>query len=130
DRTVPQAPRAPRPADTLDPPPADMPTGGEPIDFSRPGGRAGAGPATPPAEDRARPAPDRSPRRAPIPMRGAEDIRPRGGAGDAPYGGDAAELLSGDDPGDDPGDDLDALDAPPSDLLTSAAQPVDYSQPG
>ncbi len=154
DRSVPQKPR---PADVIDPPPDDMPTGGDPIDFSRPGGPGGpgdpddangagpppdgGGPDAPEAEGREPGSIDRRPRRAPRPGRGADPAgapRPRGSADDdadsadadddrEPYGGDAADLLATGDP---PPREPPLPDPPPSDLLTSTEQPIDYSQPG
>jgi lipoprotein-releasing system permease protein len=42
DLQVPQPPRTPGSGDVIDPPPEDMPTPGEPIDFSGPRGEAGS----------------------------------------------------------------------------------------
>jgi lipoprotein-releasing system permease protein len=104
DRTVPQKPR---PTDVLDPPPDDMPTGGDPIDFSRSGARGG--------DAEARPRGPTAP--------GSAHVRAGDGDGDGePYGGDAAEIVAAGEPT--------PSDPPPSDLLTSTEQPIDYSQPG
>jgi lipoprotein-releasing system permease protein len=123
DRSVPQAPR---PADVLDPPPDDMPTGGDPIDFSRPGGAEGGDEDEDEGGDEG----------------GDEDGGEEAGAGSASdgagdgddpdaYGGDAAAILATEPPPrDPPPTDPPPTDPPPSDLLTSADQPVDYSQPG
>jgi lipoprotein-releasing system permease protein len=153
DRAVPQTPR---PANVLDPPPDDMPIGGDPIDFSRPGGRGGAGSGAGSAADAddaadaadaadpdssagsaAPEAPvERQPRRPSRPNRGAADPRPRavasaddagprGGGDPELYGGDAVPILTEGVPPSQP-----PLDPPPTDLLTTTDEPVDYTQPG
>lgn len=124
DRTVPQPESPPEsPADGVDPPPPDMSSGGDPIDFSRPGGAAPSGSAPSSGSGSAASSLDRLPRRAQRPTRSADDPQPRGSA--EPYGGDAAQLLSADGSA---GADL--PDPPPSDLITSTRGPIDYSQPG
>jgi lipoprotein-releasing system permease protein len=102
DRRVPQPkPGAPRTGPAIDPPPADMPTPGEPIDFSSPEPDAAGS-----AEDHT----------------GAEPPQP--------YGGDADKLVPKDEPGAKPAVAPAAiLDPPPPDLVTSEEPPVDYSKP-
>jgi lipoprotein-releasing system permease protein len=112
ERIVPQTPRPTGP-DVVDPPPEDMPTGGDPIDFSAPSNDAGA---AAPATDlgsaaQAEPLPPPPPSDDTMLLEPAE-----------PYGGDAAGLVP-------PGETPPAVDPAPSDLLSSDAPPVDYSRP-
>lgn len=110
ERVVPQTPQPTGP-DVVDPPPADMPTGGEPIDFSGPKDDASAAPS-----------PDlgRAAQAAPLPPPPSDDtmlLEPP-----EPYGGDAADLVP-------PGETAPIVDPAPDDLLTSEDEPVDYSRP-
>ena len=96
-RTVPQAP--PPSGDVLDPPPDDLPRGGDPIDFS--GEAAGQGSTGEGADEAEAPDPD-----------------------DAPYGGDAAALVPpkpAADVVDPPPADLLTSDDPPIDYSGEAA---------
>lgn len=89
---------------TMDPPPTDMPAGGDPIDFSKPepeGSDGSAGAAGAGADDRMPPAP-------------ADIIT----GSDTDTGSD---YLVGEVP---------EVDPPPPDLVTSDAPPVDYSHAG
>jgi lipoprotein-releasing system permease protein len=149
DRSVPQQPR---PANAMDPPPDDMPIGGDPIDFSREGegargagsaerdgsagsaeeggaGSAAAGSAAP-GHGSGRPL-ESHPRRSARPRRadhgeprprGAEPAEDEGALAAEPFGGDAAAVVAAGEPP--------AVDPPPSDLLTTTEQPIDYSQSG
>lgn len=103
DLSVPQAPGV-APADVVDPAPPDMPSGGEPIDFS------GAEPV----------------------LDGA-DGDPASGAGAGPqleapadFGGDAEALPDEEEAPAAPGE---VVDPPPADLVASDEPPVDYSTP-
>lgn len=98
DLTVPQTERPDD--DVLDPPPDDLPMGGDPIDFSAP---------DEPAGDPGDPGDPEGDADAP------EDADPA-------YGGDAAELQ-----GPAAGAVADVVDPPPDDLVTSDAQPRDFS---
>jgi lipoprotein-releasing system permease protein len=84
DRTVPQTPSKPG-TNVLDPPPDDMPTGGDPIDFS---------PANAPRDDDDDDRPD-------------DDI-----LGTDPFGGDATKIVDTQDP---PPSDMLSVDTPPID---------------
>ena len=85
DRTVPQTPAKPTDK-VLDPPPDDMPSGGDPIDFS---------PASTPRDD------------------DDDDARPDDDAlGTNPFGGDANEIVGTQDP---PPSDMLSIDTPPID---------------
>ncbi|MBA3396985.1 MAG: ABC transporter permease [Deltaproteobacteria bacterium] len=121
DRVVPQVPVEPG---TIDPPPPDMPNGGEPIDFSGEDFLDDAGTAEPAGTD-ARP--DDSALGTPAARFGSGSGTARAGSADAPFGGDAADLIKRDriDPtlGAPPPDD------PPDDLVSSDDEPVDYSEP-
>ncbi len=140
DLRVPQpAPGAPPTGPVLDPPPADMPSPGEPIDFSRPapdtdahdptgddhddhddlGARADGGSGSGSIDDYL------------VARERTSDAAAVAGAGSQeppqPFGGDAAQLLPKDEP-----TALAAapiVDPPPPDLVTTDAPPVDYSQP-
>ena len=113
DRSVPQQPKT---SGGLDPPPDDMPTGGDPIDFSRPSPGAGGGGSAPLPRGTAPP-----PRTGRAPPAGGSAAPAGGSAAIAtdgePYGGDAAAIVAAGDP-------------PPADLLTTDDRPIDYSQPG
>lgn len=107
DLRVPQPkPGAPRTGPAVDPPPADMPTPGEPIDFSRPEPDAGGN-----HDDRGEPGPTPP----------------------EPYGGDADRLVPEDAPGAKPAVESPRsaaiIDPPPPDLVTSDEPPIDYSTP-
>ncbi|HEX3478294.1 MAG TPA: ABC transporter permease [Kofleriaceae bacterium] len=133
-----RVPQHPRTGPVIDPPPADMPTPGDPIDFSSPGPGSGSG-STGPADDG-----------------GASGSGAGAGAGDAPdggdaFGGDAVRVIGENDPPPrppraPPGDGARApagqagsgtgsggapavVDPPPRDLITSDEPPADYSQP-
>jgi lipoprotein-releasing system permease protein len=148
DLRVPQPPAdAPRTGPVIDPPPSDMPSPGEPIDFSRPvpgsdsehdhdgstgsghadlgpdSGTSGSGSIDDYLVGRER-------------TTGSSDAAGVAGAGSQaepspPFGGDAAQLLPEDSaatpqpsaaaPA--------AIDPPPPDLVTTDEPPVDYSQP-
>ncbi|MDB4961794.1 MAG: hypothetical protein JWP01_1793 [Myxococcales bacterium] len=102
DLSVPQKPRG---TDVLDPPPDDMPNGGEPIDFS--------GEKTAPQTD------------------DSADVAPMPGSASGPlleppvgYGGDAPAILGVDDAPLAAGP---VLDPAPSDMLTPAEPPIDFS---
>ncbi|HLL22653.1 MAG TPA: ABC transporter permease [Kofleriaceae bacterium] len=108
DRSIPQVPAAPANGPVVDPPPEDMPTGGDPIDFSKQD--AGVGDESGDESD------NEDARR--------EDTRPDDTAmgtvlGPAPrdlFGGDAKQIVA-------------ATDPPPDDMLTFDEPPVDYSEP-
>ena len=119
DRTVPDAPTNP---DLVDPPPSDMPTGGDPIDFSSPddpGGDAGA-------ESDARPDDTKAGTARPPQKVDVEDaVDAAAGTGDTDdtdaddddarrYGGDAVGVQH---------------DPPPDDMITSDTPPIDFSEP-
>ena len=108
DLTVPPAPRTG--GDVIDPPPADMPGAGEPIDFS--GRGAGSGGA------------DRSSSSSSEPITLPSQVEPP-----QPFGGDAGKLLDEIDPHVGHGSAAaPAVDPPPPDLITSDEPPADYSR--
>jgi lipoprotein-releasing system permease protein len=92
-------PQHAKPTGVIDPPPDDMPTGGEPIDFSAPADAAGSAAAAPPDD------------------RDLDVESPEAGGA---YGGDAAKLVHATDA---PA----VVDPPPADLITSDEPPADYS---
>ncbi len=121
DRVAPQVPHEPS---TIDPPPPDMPNGGEPIDFSGQDFLDDAGTAAPdarPDDDTPGPALDTQP--ATGSSSGPAARAGSAAGGDAPFGGDAADLIKHDrvDPT--------LGDPPPDDLASSHEDPVDYSGP-
>jgi lipoprotein-releasing system permease protein len=130
-----RVPQQPRTGPVIDPPPSDMPTPGEPIDFSSPESRSGSGSASGGSASGSGAGP------------GAGDASD----GDA-FGGDAVRVIGQNDPpprrrhappADVPGAPPDhagsssgspdapgaVVDPPPPDLLTSDEPPTDYSQP-
>lgn len=134
-----RVPQQPRTGPVIDPPPSDMPTPGEPIDFSSPESRSGSGSADPSASGGSAAGAGAGP--------GAGDA----GDGDA-FGGDAVRVIGQNDPpprrphappADVPGAPPDhagsssgspdapgaVVDPPPPDLITSDEPPTDYSQP-
>jgi lipoprotein-releasing system permease protein len=145
DLTVPQTPRTE--GDVIDPPPADMPGSGEPIDFSEGGAGSGSGtsddgPVTHPDP----PLDSRSDSRSDTPSdtrHGGTQVEPP-----APFGGDAGKLLGDLEPRDLVAhEDLAAyahriargsaadraaaptVDPPPADLIINDEPPDDYSRP-
>ncbi|MEO7734430.1 MAG: FtsX-like permease family protein [Kofleriaceae bacterium] len=147
DLRVPQpAPGAPRTGPTMDPPPADMPTAGEPIDFSLPDPDAngsaddyrvhdhdaqgsGRGPAEPPQPyggdaDKLVPKDEPVTRPSAAPA-GRSKGSAAGSAGSATgsAGSGSAGLAAGS------AGSAAVLDPPPDDLVTSDEPPVDYSKP-
>jgi lipoprotein-releasing system permease protein len=103
-----RVPQKPHPTgDVVDPAPADMPTGGDPIDFSQPqAGSNGDGSGDSAATDDAP----------------AGTVTHTGGSNDEPEGSDGSdgsdEYLVHAEP---------VTDPPPPDLLTTTAPPIDYS---
>ena len=105
--------RVPQPAqkitNVVDPPPSDMPSSGDPIDFSAPprvNDPSGTGP----------PGPDAA---------GSANGSAPGSGADDHWGGDARDITA------DANDKADTVtDPPPADLLTADAPPVDYSGSG
>ncbi|MBA3538265.1 MAG: ABC transporter permease, partial [Deltaproteobacteria bacterium] len=119
DRTVPQPDK--KPGDVLDPPPDDMPSGGDPIDLSGgvapSAGSAGSGSAGSGSDaTRAVPDPDRA-------KTGVYDD----------YGGDAIKVLGIPDSALPPAmrkpDKAEIVDPPPADLMVSDEAPLDFSGP-
>ncbi|MDX2087689.1 MAG: ABC transporter permease [Kofleriaceae bacterium] len=113
ERVVPQSPRPAGP-DIVDPPPDDMPNGGDPIDFSAPKNEPAdtdLGTAAEPL-----PLPPVPPPSDTLMLEPPAVDEPA--AAKEPYGGDAVDLVG--EP---------AIDPAPSDLLSSDEPPVDYSQP-
>lgn len=101
DLTVPEGPR---PTDTIDPPPDDLPVGGDPIDFS--------GDSEPPAAYEPTPSGP--------PDRGAMHLEPP-----VDFGGDALDIVkTAPDP-----PPVEVVDPPPPDLVTSDKAPIDFSGP-
>jgi lipoprotein-releasing system permease protein len=130
DLRVPQHPRSSS-GRVIDPPPEDMPTPGEPIDFSgaavRDSGAAGSGSA---GSDSGSADPGWE---APL-ASGSADTGSGGPQESAqPFGGDAKRLLDAEkefanDPIDH-GAAAPVLDPPPPDLITPDEPPADYSRP-
>ena len=122
DLTVPEGPR---PTDTVDPPPDDLPVGGDPIDFS-------GDTKEPPAANEPTPAgpPDGAAMHLepPVDLPSASPdgaaARPSG-AGPSEFGGDALDIVktAPDAPP------AEVIDPPPSDLVTSDKAPIDFSSP-
>ena len=139
DLRVPQTPAKP-PKNVIDPPPADMPHAGDPIDYSK--GSDLDEPDVPSAPDEPPPLPLGSGvPHAPgghaidhaihggtphglVGAIGADDLEPSAGsagsAGSDRFGGDAPYLV-GDAP---------VIDPPPPDMVTTDDPPIDYSKPG
>jgi lipoprotein-releasing system permease protein len=117
-----RVPQHPRTGPLIDPPPPDMPSPGDPIDFSGPGSRSDSGSA----------GPSGSAGRAAGPAAGDPHREA--------FGGDAVRVIGENDPpprpvapitpsGDGSGAPGDVVDPPPPDLVTSDEPPTDYSQP-
>jgi lipoprotein-releasing system permease protein len=136
-----RVPQQPRTGAAIDPPPPDMPTSGEPIDFSSPESRSGSGSdsAAPAASDGSAPGSGAGPGAGGAPAGdafGGEAVRvigendppprlPREPSGDG-AGAPAGHAGSSTDPANAPAA---IVDPPPSDLITSDEPPADYSQP-
>ncbi|HSR96413.1 MAG TPA: ABC transporter permease [Kofleriaceae bacterium] len=122
DLRVPQTPR-PSGSEVIDPPPADMPSSGDPIDFSRPSSANSDGSAFDAAADHgaAHPADRAADRAADQAADHAADHaieHPGEVEPPEPFGGDAGKLI-----------DAATVDPAPSDLLTTDEPPADYSRP-
>ena len=141
DLRVPQPAPGAHTGPVIDPPPDDMPTPGEPIDFSRPDPDPGSGDGSAGGHGSA----DRAIPEDYIVGRVAEGSgkshdggdSPAAGAGSQeppqPYGGDAEKLLPKEDTSLPAAGSAQAgasvVDPPPPDLITSDEPPVDYSKP-